>query len=123
MPKRQPPQRGTGAAVDLQRRLLAGNAAEVSRNPVQNQVENRAAEAVAELVHGCERACFDHYFETVYPREVRERAAALLRFAERIDRLARTGRHSDLDFVDIITRELDIRVYKEWAPWVIGRRL
>jgi hypothetical protein len=91
--------------------------------PPRDQSENRAAETIAELVHGCERACFDHYFREIYPREIRERAAALLRFAERIDRLARTGRHSDLDFVDIITRELDISVYQRWAPRVIGRRL
>jgi hypothetical protein len=42
MPKRQPPQRGTGAAADLRRRLLAGNTAEDSRQRSGNQRQNRA---------------------------------------------------------------------------------
>jgi hypothetical protein len=41
MPKCQPPGRRSRAAADLQRRLLAGNAAEDSRNPVGNQAPNR----------------------------------------------------------------------------------
>jgi hypothetical protein len=37
MPKRTPPRRWTGAAADLQRQLLAGNAAEDSRQFRRNQ--------------------------------------------------------------------------------------
>jgi hypothetical protein len=66
-------------------------------NPSRKQPENRAAEAVAELIHGCERACFDNYFAEIYPREIRERTRQVLRLAQWLDEQARTADFAGLD--------------------------
>jgi hypothetical protein len=65
--------------------------------PSRAQPENRAAEAVAELIHGCEHAVFDHYFAEIYPRQIRERTRQILRLAQWLDEQARTGDFSELD--------------------------
>jgi hypothetical protein len=62
----------------------------------QSTTENRS-EAIADLINGCERAVFDHYFAEVYPREIRERARHILRLAEWLDERARSGSLGALD--------------------------
>jgi hypothetical protein len=68
-----------------------------SANRPQSQADSRSAEAVAELVSGCERAVFDHYFAEIYPRQIRERTRQILRLAQWLDEQARTGDFGELD--------------------------
>ena len=81
--------------------------------------------AVAELIHGAECAVRDHYFKEIYPAQIRERAAALLQFAERVDHLARTGNFRDLDFIDVTLKGVEegVDAAREWSGRFIGRKL
>jgi hypothetical protein len=62
--------------------------------------------AVRAIIHGCERAVTQHYFNEIYPAEIRERAALVRRFAERLDRAvqdaARRKSFAKLDFCSAI---------------------
>jgi hypothetical protein len=53
--------------------------------------------AVRAIIHGCERAVFDHYFAEIYPREIRDRTRHVLRLAQWLDEQARTADFAGLD--------------------------
>jgi hypothetical protein len=74
-----------------------GNGQTLQQTGVGAQPENRAAEIVAELVWQCEDAVREHYFDEIYPREIRERTRRILRLAEWLDEQARTDSLAGLD--------------------------
>jgi hypothetical protein len=73
-----------------------------------------------------DRACqteFSYFFDVIYPRRIRQRAARLREYAEAIERQALTCNHHALDWLDVFTmRPLERAIEEHEQLVALGRQ-
>jgi hypothetical protein len=78
--------------------------------------------AVRAIIHGCERAVTQHYFNEIYPAEIRERTRQVLRLAQWLDEQARTADFAGLDTLSCLLLPPFERAAQEHAAMRQGLR-